>query len=167
MPFSRRILIVDDDPAVLMISASLLRDRGYEVKTAQDGFAALVELRSALPDILISDLRMPNMSGFELLSVVRRRFPQVTVIVMSGEFEESAPAGLLTDAFLYKGDYSPDKLVAQVTELIERSPLRSQPAKKVQSPVWIPKNAAGFFVVTRVECLRSFPIAADVDTVEI
>src|ERR1700751_3727884 len=71
-----------DDP---LHSAKILERRGFEARTAADGFAALVELRRSPPDILISDLRMPNMNGFELLSVVRRRFAHIPVIAISGE----------------------------------------------------------------------------------
>ena len=73
--FAFRILVVDDEPAILSTSSSVLSSKGYEVRTAKDGFAGLAELRRSLPDLIISDLRMPNMSGFELLSIVRRRFP--------------------------------------------------------------------------------------------
>ena len=53
---------------------------------AEDGFSALAEIRKEVPDILLSDLNMPRMSGFELLSVVRRRFPSIRTIAMSGAF---------------------------------------------------------------------------------
>jgi two-component system OmpR family response regulator len=56
--FNYRILVVDDEPNILKVSALVLGAGGYDVRTASDGFAALVELRS-LPDILISDLSMP------------------------------------------------------------------------------------------------------------
>jgi CheY-like chemotaxis protein len=65
---------------------TLLETQGYEVLCAGDGFEGLAALKQSLPDIIISDLRMPNMSGFEFLSVVRRRFPVIPVIVISGEF---------------------------------------------------------------------------------
>ena len=85
--FSYRILVVDDDPNVRTTSVAVLRNKGYEVRAAEDGFAALAELRRSVPDVIISDLGMPNMSGFELLSIVRRRFPHVPVIAISGKFE--------------------------------------------------------------------------------
>jgi CheY-like chemotaxis protein len=64
----------------------LLEAQGYEVRGAEDGFEGLAALKQSLPDIIISDLQMPNMNGFEFLSVVRRRFPVIPVIVISGEF---------------------------------------------------------------------------------
>src|SRR5512146_1149208 len=78
--FKRRILIVDDDAALLATTAAALSREGYEVMTATDGFAALAVLRGGMPDVLISDLKMPNMSGFELLAIVRKRFPAIAVI---------------------------------------------------------------------------------------
>lgn len=77
-----RILVVDDETTVRNTTALLLREAGgYEVFTAVHGFDALLQLRSSSPpDIIISDLNMPQMSGFEFLSVVRRRFPEILVI---------------------------------------------------------------------------------------
>ena len=74
-PFAYRILVVDDEPSILETAAMVLGSEGYEVHGARDGFEALTSLSRSLPDVLISDLSMPNMSGFELLSVVRRRSP--------------------------------------------------------------------------------------------
>jgi CheY-like chemotaxis protein len=54
----------------------MLSNAGYEVRTAKDGFDALAQMRQGVPELMITDLNTPNMSGFELLSVVRRRFPR-------------------------------------------------------------------------------------------
>ena len=80
----RHILVVDDNPGVRETLAMLLRCAGYDVAVAEDGFAALSQLRKTLPDVVVSDLEMPRMSGFELLSIVRRRFPQILTVAMSG-----------------------------------------------------------------------------------
>lgn len=156
--FAFRVLVVDDEPTVLTTSSAVLQSKGYEVRTAEDGFAALAELKRSLPDLIISDLRMPNMSGFELLSVVRRRFPQIPVIAISGEFSGTAPEGLIADAFFGKGEYTPEQLFDKIADLLENSPLRPHIAKPDKAPVWIPKNEAGYIVVTCTECLRSFSL---------
>lgn len=96
--FAFRILVVDDEPSIRTTAAAILSSKGYEVRTAAGGFAALAELRRALPDVFISDLTMPHMSGFELLSVIRRRFPQIAVIAMSGQYNGIPPTGLIADA---------------------------------------------------------------------
>jgi CheY-like chemotaxis protein len=101
--FKYRILVVDDDPMVRETSGLVLMKQGYEVRTSEDGFSALIKLRTALPDLIISDLRMPNMSGFELLSVVRRRFPQIPVIAISGEFDAEGPVECWRMRFSRKG----------------------------------------------------------------
>ena len=74
--FKYRILVVDDDPLIRETSALVLVKEGYDVRASSEGFEALVKLRTALPDLIIADLRMPGMSGFEFLSVIRRRFQQ-------------------------------------------------------------------------------------------
>lgn len=60
MAFKYRILVVDDEPLVRKTAALVLNEQGYEVRTAEDGFYALMELREALPDIIVSDLGMPK-----------------------------------------------------------------------------------------------------------
>ena len=103
---------------------------------------------------------MPHMSGFELLSVIRHRFPQIPVIAISGEYNGIAPSGLIADAFLSKGSHTPEELFNKISELIEQSPIRPQ-VKPERAPVWIPKNESGYFVVTCTECLRSFSLPDD------
>ena len=71
------VLVVEDDAAVRTTIAMVLQHSGYQVDTASQGFEALERMRTRVPDVLFSDLQMPEMSGFELLSVVRRRFPRV------------------------------------------------------------------------------------------
>lgn len=156
--FPYRVLVVDDDPRVLQVSRLVLEAKGYEVRTANEGFEALVELRRSLPDVIISDLKMPNMSGFELLSVVRRRFPHIPVIAISGEFSGESPAGLIADAFFTKGGYGADELFRKIADLVSQSPLRPSSAKPDRAPVWIPRSDTGYFVVTCTDCLRSFSI---------
>ncbi len=156
--FNYRILVVDDEAGIRETASVLLSSKGYEVHVAEDGFAALAQLRRSLPDLIISDLRMPNMSGFELLSVIRRRFPQIPVIAISGEYNGTTPEGLIADTFFSKGDYTPEQLFARIAELLERAPIRPHIHVPARAPVWIPRNEAGYFVLTCPQCLRSFSV---------
>ena len=99
-----KVLVVDDDPAIRDILSAVLTEIGYEVRAVEDGFTALIEIRKDAPDILLSDLNMPGMSGFELLCVVRHQFPAIQAVAMSGMFSSSeVPSGIAADAFYQKG----------------------------------------------------------------
>ncbi len=99
----RKILVVDDEPSTRMLISQIFMQLGHEVRAADDGFAALAEIRQDCPDMILSDLNMPGMSGFELLSVVRRRFPVIRVIAMSGAFSgDAVQPGVAADAFYEK-----------------------------------------------------------------
>jgi CheY-like chemotaxis protein len=98
------ILIVDDEPSVRNSMALVLTEMGYQVRSAEDGLSALSEMRQEIPEILLSDLNMPGMSGWELLMEVRRLFPAIKVVAMSGAFcGNEAPSGVFADAFYQKG----------------------------------------------------------------
>ncbi len=157
--FNYRLLVVDDDPSMRDLLETSLSMQGYEVRVAEDGFEALAQMRGALPDLILTDLKMPNMSGFEFLSVVRRRFPQIPTIAISGEFEPAAEElGVLADVFLPK-PHTPKELYAKVAELLADAPPR--PAiKKDRAPVWVPRNG-NYYVITCTDCLRSFSIPAE------
>jgi CheY-like chemotaxis protein len=124
-----RLLFVDDEPAMREVASAVLAEQGYEVITAEDGLDALRLLADPLPDLVISDLGMPRMSGFELLKVVRERFPLVPVIAVSGECEgNEPPAGVLADAFLSKGTFDIAALCGKIAELIAAAPIRQRHA---------------------------------------
>ena len=157
----QRILIVDDDAVFCDIASKVLGASGFRVSTAEDGFEGLASLHGQPPDAIICDLNMPRMSGFEFLSIVRRRFPQIPVIVISGEFFEPATAdGVLADAFFEKGAHSPRIMVQKLRELLARSPRRLEPATS-RAPVWVPVHRKNYFVVTCTHCLRSFSVAVN------
>ena len=156
--FSFRILIVEDDLRLREVGKLLLESQGYEVHVAGDGFEALIALKRSLPDIIISDLTMPNMNGFELLSVVRRRFPTIPVIVISGYFSElTLPESVLADAFFAKGQYKPEALFKKILELIQELPPRPRTGRPDKAAVWV-KNDNGIVAVTCTDCLRTFPV---------
>jgi len=77
---------------------------GQDVATAKDGVAALLQIERMPPDLIVSDLNMPRMSGFEFLPVVRLRFPQIAIVAMSGEYRgDDVPLGVVADRFFAKG----------------------------------------------------------------
>jgi CheY-like chemotaxis protein len=160
------ILLVDDEANIRDSTARFLRAAGYDVNTAEHGFDALLQLKTMTPDLIISDLNMPQMSGFEFLSVVRRRFPEIPVIAISGAYESSdnVPGGIIADAFYGKGQQGPGELMRTVAELIRTSVSRAAIHHQHPAPVWIPRNGKDsqgvpFIVLTCTQCLRSFPLS--------
>lgn len=155
------LLVVDDDPSVRMTLSAIFGESGYTVHSAEDGFSALAELRNGIPDIILSDLNMPGMSGFELLSVVRRRFPAVQAIAMSGAYSgHGVPQGVAAHAFYEKGTGLSSLL--QIVEAMSR-PERSQALHHhgALAPIWISKNGHDtsgkpYVMITCPECLRIF-----------
>jgi CheY-like chemotaxis protein len=112
------VLIVDDALSTRRAIAALLASEGYTVSTAQDGLDALEQLQLQTPDLIISDLNMPRMSGIELLKVVRHRFPEIALIASSGDYEDDrTPDGLVADAFYAKSSHQPKDLLRTVAKL--------------------------------------------------
>jgi CheY-like chemotaxis protein len=156
-----KVLLVDDDGDLRKVLAALLTQCGYSVRTARDGFRALHELREEVPEILISDLNMPEMSGFELLSVVRRRFPAIRVIAMSGAFAgEAVPLCVAAEAFYEKGT-SPRALLAFLTQLADLEVGKNVQMARSATPIWILRTGSDsgeeiHVLVACPECLRAF-----------
>jgi DNA-binding NtrC family response regulator len=88
-----RILVVDDEPQVVRAMERMLRRDGLEVETAPCAERALALLEARLPDVIISDYRMPGMNGDELLRLVAERHPAVGRILVSGYTVQVAACG--------------------------------------------------------------------------
>jgi CheY-like chemotaxis protein len=100
----KTFLIVDDEPAIRMSLSEALSESGYSVRSVGDGNAALTAIRKKVPDVVLSDLNMPGMSGLELLSVIRDSFPEIHRIAMSGApYAELILSGIGVHAFYPKG----------------------------------------------------------------
>jgi DNA-binding NtrC family response regulator len=81
------LLVVDDDPSSLEFMRQALAAQFAEVRTAADGIEALLAMEGCAPDLLITDLRMPNLDGMELLRLVKERWTEIPVIVVTVEEE--------------------------------------------------------------------------------
>ncbi len=160
-PFRYRILVVDDDESIGTTAKAILESQGYEVLCALDGFEGLTALKQSPPDVIISDLQMPNMSGFEFLSIVRKRFPSIPTIAISGAFSgRDVPESVLADAFFEKGQYPTMELFQKIIELLKEIPARPRVGRRPKPAVWIPVSNANYIAVTCPSCLRTFPVAS-------
>ena len=134
-----KLLIVDDEASIRNSLSSIFGQRGLQVCSSADALLALEEIGREAPDILLSDLNMPGMSGFELLSKVRRHFPGIYVIAMSAAYlGNEVPPGVPADAFYAKARSSPSLLLHMVEDVITLQrrigPARSSLAQ-TKSPV--------------------------------
>ncbi|MCB2230435.1 response regulator [bacterium] len=102
---AKRILIVDDNPNMSSLLQEMLEVFDYESVRAGDGAEALSELEKGNFSMVITDMRMPNMSGLELISEVKSRFPKMPVVLISGYSVseiDAQPGSHRADGFLGK-----------------------------------------------------------------
>jgi len=121
---TRRLLVVDDEAKLLKAVAATLRAEGYEVTTARSGADALVSINQRTPDLIVSDIRMPGMDGFQLARALRSnpRTKFVPIIFLTAKDErEDRINGFRTgiDAYLTK-PFDPEELLAVIANIINR-----------------------------------------------
>lgn len=121
---ARRLLVVDDEPNLLRAVAACLRSEGYEVATALSGRDALATLAETIPDLVISDIRMPGMEGHALVHRIRSspRTALIPVIFLTAKDQKSDRVeGFRTgvDAYITK-PFEPDELLAVIASIFNR-----------------------------------------------
>jgi two-component system, NtrC family, response regulator AtoC len=123
-----RILIVDDEANARTALAELLRDEGYAVETAADGFKALPKLEEHEPDLVITDLRMPGLTGIELMAKVQERDPETVIIVLTafGAVDTAVKALKQGAAHYLTKPVNVDELTLVLKRELERKRLRAE-----------------------------------------
>src|SRR5512143_362835 len=123
-----RILIVDDEANARMALAELLRDEGYAVETAADGFKALPKLEDFAPDLILTDLNMPGMDGIELMRKARARDSEVVAVVMTayGAVDTAVAAMREGAADYLTKPINVEELTLVLERALERKKLRAE-----------------------------------------
>jgi DNA-binding NarL/FixJ family response regulator len=137
---SKRLLVVDDEPNLLRAVAACLKAEAYDVSTARSGREALLQLAEAVPDLVVSDIRMPGMDGYQLARQLRGspRTALVPIVFLTAKDEtadriEGFRAGI--DAYLTK-PFEPEELIAVVNGILSRvERTHSQIARLVDSTI--------------------------------
>jgi DNA-binding NtrC family response regulator len=108
------VLVVDDESGILDTLRILLRNEGFEVTTAQGGKAGLEQIRTGVHDLILSDVRMPQVTGLDILNAAREQDPMTPVILMTAQASlQSAIQAVNSGAFYYiQKPFSNDELVA-------------------------------------------------------
>ena len=120
----KRLLVVDDEPNLLRAVAAVLRGENFEITTARSGREALVAVAGSLPDLIVSDVRMPGMDGFQLARKLRASTHSalVPIVFLTAKDEtedriEGFQSGV--DVYLTK-PFEPDELVAVIKSVLSR-----------------------------------------------
>jgi DNA-binding response OmpR family regulator len=119
---THKILIVDDEPNIVMSIEFLLKKEGFATETAGDGELALDKVRSFLPDLVLLDVMMPKKSGFEVCEILRAdttmKQPRIIMLTAKGrETEQAKGLALGADAYMLK-PFSTKDLVAKIREIL-------------------------------------------------
>ena len=128
----RNILVVDDEAQIARVLKTTLSARGYGIRIASDGNEALQEMKSWTPDLIITDLRMPNMDGLELCRRVRAQ-SRVPIIVLSVKGEEAVKVEALdagADDYVTK-PFNVNELLARVRAAFRRASSAAEPELSV------------------------------------
>lgn len=118
------ILVVDDDPSIRTTLRKVLEREGHSVREAADGQAGIDEVDRNAPELVIVDLIMPEKEGIETIMELRERYPELTILAMSGGGVTTGPSGPLSDARVLGADgslakpFTVERLVRTVEEML-------------------------------------------------
>jgi DNA-binding response OmpR family regulator len=124
------VLVVEDDPSISLGLRINLEAEGYAVLLAEDGEKGLAEIRSGVPDIVILDLMLPSVNGFEVIQIARREGHTMPIIVLSartGEMDKVTGLELGAEDFVSK-PFSLAELLARVRGALRRAGPKSAPS---------------------------------------
>jgi DNA-binding response OmpR family regulator len=118
----RRVLVVDDEPRMVRFIRLNLEHDGFDVVEAQSGTEALTQLRNALPDLVLLDVMLPDIDGFETLSMIREFSPVPIIMVTAKGDEDDRVRGLErgADDYITK-PFSPRELVSRIRAVLRRN----------------------------------------------
>ena len=124
-----RILVVDDEPGIRVMLSAALKREGHEVQLATDGPSALALLEAGSVDLIVTDIRMPGMTGIELLDAAKRIDPNLSVIMMTAFGSKDTVLDALrlgaTD-YVEKGDKLKDELLLRIRKELSRKRLQQE-----------------------------------------
>ena len=146
-----KLMLVDDEKRFLSTTQKLLAKKGYEALTASSGMEALDTLKTKTVHVVILDVKMPGMDGIETLKEIKRQFPLVEVIMLTGHGTvESAVEGLKSGATDYLAKPTDvDELIQKAEEAFEKRQRLEEKIRMAQtrrflkSPREIIKEAEG------------------------
>ena len=148
-PSEARLLVVDDEPNILELLATSLRFAGFEVTTATNGREALAAARSSRPDLVVLDVMMPDMDGFDVVRRMRGEGATVPVLFLTArDATEDKVAGLTVggDDYVTK-PFSLEEIIARIRAVLRRAPGAAPAASR--RPGWSSPTSSSTTTPTR------------------
>jgi DNA-binding response OmpR family regulator len=134
-----KVIIVEDEAAFRNIFSDLLESDGYNVLTAEDGESGWLLTRTEIPDVVLLDLALPRLHGFEVLKNIRAdaatKDVPVIILTVVGE-QENVKKGLKLGAtdYLVKGFYSPREILVKINEILTKDqPQTGEPTRNIRT----------------------------------
>lgn len=117
---NQKILIVDDEPALISLSSEVLQQKGYQIFSAENGKEALKVLEQESVDLLLSDVIMPEMTGYELASIVQSKYPNIKIQLASGFTDDRHvdETDLKLQENILKKPYNSHELLQKIYDLL-------------------------------------------------
>jgi DNA-binding response OmpR family regulator len=120
----KRVLLIDDEPDMLAVNGALLESHGYEVLFAKDGFEALESVNKNYPDLIILDLMIPGIDGYQICGILKRdrKFLSIPIIILSariGEQDKKTAREIGADDYITK-PFDPKTLLSKMSSLLDR-----------------------------------------------
>ena len=120
----KTILVTEDDPFLIDIYSKKLKEAGFEVKIARDGKECLIAIKEKKPDLLVLDIVLPQISGWEILNEIKKdpNLKDLKIIVLSNlgqkkEVEEGLRLG--ATKYLIKAHYTPSEVVKEIERVLK------------------------------------------------
>ncbi len=133
---SSKILVVDDEPDALEVLGFKLKEAGFAPRFARDGAEALAAVRAERPALIVLDLMMPKVDGFEVCKILRRdpvtaAIPIIMLTARAAEMDRVVGLELGADDYVTK-PFSPRELVLRIKKLLERARAADEPGARLQ-----------------------------------
>ena len=134
-PIMPTVLVTDDDPDFRVLLATWLRASGYQTFAAASGQEALAIAKQHALDVVITDLKMPGLSGLDLLTILKERDPAIEVIFLSGAADMEATIEALREGRAFDFLLKPLESLGQLNLAIEKALLKKQQAPVCQASI--------------------------------
>ena len=115
-------MVIDDEQALLLLVKNILEPEGYKVSLATDGQSGLALMAKEQPDLILLDIKMPGLDGFQVLDIIRQR-SNIPVIMLTGVVDRNTLSKFLNigaDDYITK-PFNPDVLVARIKAKLRRA----------------------------------------------